>query len=488
MPLFSTSTGPVTVSSWGYQLQGRGGLEAAALSEVSHDLIVMDFSGDGSGRHRFSPDEIAEIKDGPGGRSVAAAYLSIGEASEFRDHWNPAWTNTGRASGELTAEAPDWLGPTNPDWPESRKVRFWDDAWQDNLFNQQGTGWLDQIVTQGFDAAYLDIVDAYYYWAVEAPNRVRHPGDPARNDERDAAERMIDLIVEMSDHARQSNPDFFMILQNGAFLIDALDDTDPVRQAALLDAIGAIAVEDTYFVGNRDENNQLTPDHDKISVLQDDFLGSGIPVFAVDYLSRSGRVERFQELAISDGFIPFAANDRDLNDMSPDLADTRASMQSDYLTGQAGRDIIRASGGNDVAEGLGGNDRILGGAGQDRILGGLGHDHLSGNRGSDSLYGGQGDDRLVGGSGRDQLTGGAGSDRFVFSNGSGRDRIMDFQDDADSLELNEALWGGGKNAAQVLRDYGTEHGQRFELDFGEGDVLTLRNITAEALLGDVVLF
>lgn len=488
MPLFSTSTGPVTVSNWGYQLQGAGGLDAAALAEVNHDLIVMDFSRDGTGRHRFTADEIAEIKDGPGGRSVAAAYLSIGEASEFRDHWNSAWTNTGRASGALTDEAPDWLGPTNPDWPESRKVRFWDDAWQDNLFNEEGTGWLDQIVSQGFDAAYLDIVDAYYYWAVEVPNRLRQPGDPERNDERDAAERMIDFIVEMSAHARQTNPDFFMILQNGAFIIDALEGSDPFRQAALLDAIGAIAVEDTYFTGNRDENNQLNPDDETISILQDDFLDNDIPVFAVDYLSNAGRVDRFHESAISDGFIPFAANDRDLNDMSPVLLSNSASMQSDYLTGQGGRDIIRARGGNDVAEGLGGNDRILGGAGQDRVLGGTGQDHLSGNRGRDSLYGGQGNDRLVGGAGHDQLTGGAGSDRFVFSTGAGRDRIMDFQDDVDSLVLNDALWGGAKEAAEVLRDYGTVNGQWFELDFGDGDLLRLRNMTAEALLDDIILF
>jgi cysteinyl-tRNA synthetase len=478
----------VIVSNWGYQLHDAGGLDAASLAEVTHDLMVMDFSSDGTGRHRFSADEVADIKDGPGGRSVAAAYLSIGEASEFRDHWNSAWTNTGRASGALTTEAPDWLGPTNPDWPESRKVRFWDDAWQEELFNEAGTGWLDQIVSQGFDAAYLDIVDAYYYWAVEAPNGMRQANDPARNDERDAAERMIDFIVEMSDHARQTNPDFFMILQNGAFIIDALADADPVRKAALLDVIGAIAVEDTYFTGNRDENNQLNPDDEKISVLQDDFLDNEIPVFAVDYLSNPGRVDRFHELAISDGFIPFAASDRDLDDMSPVLADNRASMRSDYLTGQAGRDIIRAKGGNDVVEGLGGNDRILGGAGQDRVLGGAGQDHLSGNRGRDSLYGGQGNDRLAGGAGFDQLTGGAGSDRFVFSTGSGRDRVMDFQNDVDSLELNEALWGGGKDAAQVLQEYGAESGRRFELDFGEGDLLVLRNITAEALMDDIIFF
>ena len=47
---------------------------------------------------------------------------------------------------------------------------------EDVIFNAQGTGWLDQVVTQGFDAAYLDIVDAYFFWGSEfSPT----PSDPA---------------------------------------------------------------------------------------------------------------------------------------------------------------------------------------------------------------------------------------------------------------------------------------------------------------------
>ena len=92
MPEFSTSTGPVTVSNWGYQLQAPGGLNAQELAPTGHDLIVMDYSQDGTADNRFSVGEIDEIKDGVGGRSVAVAYLSIGEASDFRDHWDENWT------------------------------------------------------------------------------------------------------------------------------------------------------------------------------------------------------------------------------------------------------------------------------------------------------------------------------------------------------------------------------------------------------------
>ncbi len=36
------------------------------------------------------------------------------------------------------------------------------------IVNDGKTGALDRIVANGFDAAYLDIVDAYYFWGIEA--------------------------------------------------------------------------------------------------------------------------------------------------------------------------------------------------------------------------------------------------------------------------------------------------------------------------------
>ncbi len=467
MPLFNTSTGPVSVANWGYQLQGPGGLDAVALANETSDLIVMDFSSDGSGANSFTAAEIAQIKDGPGGRSVAAAYLSIGEASEFRDHWDPSWTDNGLASGNLSASAPSWLGPTNPDWPESRKVRYWDAEWQDVVFNDAGTGWLDKIVDQGFDAAYLDIVDAYYYWAVEVPGSEFQAGDPVSGNEKDAAKRMIDFIVAMTAQARQTNPDFFVILQNGAFILDALEGTNPARKAALLDAIGAIAVEDTYYRGNRDENNNLNPDNSKIAVLQKDFLGNDIPVFVVDYLNGSSKISDLKDKAISDGFIPYAAPDRELISMGDELGGGSATSKSDYLTGTGGANTIKARGGNDVVEGFGGRDVLKGGAGNDQ------------------LFGGSGRDKLIGGKGNDQLKGNGGADKFVFRNNFDKDRVLDFQNNKDTVLLDDNLWNGTKSVAKLLNQFGSQNGSDFVFDFGGGDILTIKDTTKAQLQNDI---
>lgn len=310
-------------ANWGYQLQGRPGhpLDPDVLAGKPHDMLVIDPTSDGTNATRFTRAEVEEIK---ADRSVLAAYVSIGEASDFRDYWDKDWTTTGKATGKLTNQAPDWLGPVNPDWPESRKVRYWDDDWQDVMFNDkgpngEGTGDLDKIVSKGFDAAYLDIVDAYYFWGEEVKNKDREPGDP--KNEKQAAQRMVDFIVDMAEHARETNPDFFLIPQNGAWIIDALKggkQEDTVRIKAYYEVIGGIGIEDLYFRGgNKDENNKFKPDEQTIRVLQRDFLDHDIPVYVTDYITGDKRIHKFEKVALEDGFIPYAAPSRELDEIGP---------------------------------------------------------------------------------------------------------------------------------------------------------------------------
>ena len=386
MATFETSHGTITVTNWAYQLQGNNGtvLTTAPLANSEHDLVVIDRSRDGSDATLHTVAQINAIKNKPGG-AVAVSYVSIGEASDFRDSWDPAWTTNGLASGRDTALAPSWLGPINPDWPESRKVRYWDSDWQDTLFNDQHTGAIDTIVAQGFDAAYLDIVDAYYYWAVEAPARVLEPGDPRT--EKDAAGRMIDFIVDMTAHARETNPHFFVIPQNGGFIIDALEGVDAARKAAFLDSIGAIGVEDVYLrAGNRDENNGFRPDEALIRALKRDFLDNGKMVLAVDYVNDHYLMGKFIARALADGFTPCVAFDRELDQLSaPVVTAGEASAAANIIAGTSASDTIDGLAGADILFGFEGNDTLLGGADNDVLLGGLGSDTLRGGTGADTF-------------------------------------------------------------------------------------------------------
>jgi Ca2+-binding RTX toxin-like protein len=89
-------------------------------------------------------------------------------------------------------------------------------------------------------------------------------------------------------------------------------------------------------------------------------------------------------------------------------------------------------------EGLDGsafNDTLAGSNGADRIEGGSGHDTLCGFGGADTMMGGNGLDKFNGGTGNDTLTGGADADVFFGANAMGRDRIMDWQNGTDKINL-----------------------------------------------------
>jgi hypothetical protein len=90
---------------------------------------------------------------------------------------------------------------------------------------------------------------------------------------------------------------------------------------------------------------------------------------------------------------------------------------------------------DNVLAGNGGGDSIVGGDGADGLKGGAGPDTLSGGAGDDMLNGGAGPDRLNGGAGDDTLLGAGGADSFVFAAGSGSDRIRDFEDGLDRIDL-----------------------------------------------------
>ncbi|MBV1863474.1 MAG: M10 family metallopeptidase C-terminal domain-containing protein [Rhodobacteraceae bacterium] len=130
-------------------------------------------------------------------------------------------------------------------------------------------------------------------------------------------------------------------------------------------------------------------------------------------------------------------------------------------TGGSGNDKIT---GNEAA------NKLLGGAGRDLLKGLEGKDLLKGGGGKDKLLGGSGTDQLDGGKGRDQMTGGGGKDKFVFKKGYGKDTIKDFQDDKDTIQLDDALWNGSFNKQKVINKFAEVVGDDIIFDFGKHEL------------------
>lgn len=111
------------------------------------------------------------------------------------------------------------------------------------------------------------------------------------------------------------------------------------------------------------------------------------------------------------------------------------------VTGGQAQIFVAGEGTNGISQftiDLGRFGTVLVGNGPGAVLAGTANDdHLEGGAGNDRLLGGGGADRLVAGDGVTTMTGGAGADVFVFRRGHGRDRITDFQDGVDRIDLSD---------------------------------------------------
>jgi serralysin len=147
---------------------------------------------------------------------------------------------------------------------------------------------------------------------------------------------------------------------------------------------------------------------------------------------------------------------------------------ADRMSGGAGEDGLFGGTGADVMRGNGADDVLDGGTDADQLFGGAGDDSLTGGVGVDVLRGGEGDDRL---------TGGTLADTFVFTRGQGTDRITDFANNVDKLDLR--AFDFASVAAVVALASASSLGLRIDVP-GEGVVfvsgLTLAALNAADLL------
>ena len=123
-----------------------------ALRQTDYDVLIIDLFVDGA--DALTADEVGSLRNkASGGHRLLLAYLSIGEAENYRYYWRPQWSGL----------PPAWLAGANPDWPGNYKVRYWDPDWQAILLGGDGS-YVQRVVAAGFDGVYLDLVDAYQFF------------------------------------------------------------------------------------------------------------------------------------------------------------------------------------------------------------------------------------------------------------------------------------------------------------------------------------
>lgn len=265
------------IHSFAYQLQE---INLDAIARTGFDLVIMDYSSDGSQNGEFSKEQISALQNSPTGRKIVLAYLSIGEAENYRFYWKKEWK----------PRNPVWIESVNPDWPGNFKVRYWDPAWR--IIVKE---YLDRILRAGFDGTYLDVVDAYEYFQ-----------DKGRTT---AADEMIALIDSIRTRAKSSNPDFLIFVQNASELVHTNPD--------YMNFIDGIGQEDLYFGYEEDGKATLAEITTELEGNLRQFRDGGKLVLTVDYpFSLSEDIPHFDpatrakiDLAYSrsraQGFVPY---------------------------------------------------------------------------------------------------------------------------------------------------------------------------------------
>ena len=166
-----------------------------------------------------------------------------------------------------------------------------------------------------------------------------------------------------------------------------------------------------------------------------------------------------------------------------------AAMTGNLSVNMAGSGAIKLNGVQlaSFASGAAQFERLQAGDGADVLTGNGLRNQVFGGRGSDRIAGGGAADLLVGEAGNDSLAGGTGADLFEFRRGFGRDQITDWQNDVDSLRLDDALWGGGKTVAQMLDSFGSIAAGAAVLTFGANTVLTIQGAKSLGSLADDII-
>ncbi|MDI1311711.1 MJ1477/TM1410 family putative glycoside hydrolase [Prosthecobacter sp.] len=202
------------------------------LASCDRDLIVVDaaFSSDGD----WTPAEIETIRAGKKGRRVVA-YVSIGEAEDYRPYWKKSWDAD--QNGKPDAAAPKFLNAENPDWKGNYRVRYWQPEWQQIMLPA-----VDKVVAQAFDGIYLDIVDAFEFYEYDAATQGWLDDRPNPETGKTYRQDMINWVTTIAQRARASRPGFLVIPQNATQLL---------AHADYRELISAIGVEDLFVADKK---------------------------------------------------------------------------------------------------------------------------------------------------------------------------------------------------------------------------------------------
>lgn len=120
------------------------------LAATNYDMITIDlFYND----KVLTAQDIAKLKTkANGGKRLIIAYVNIGAAENWRYYWKRSWQ----------LGNPTWIKKKYAGYADEFYVQFWHDDWRKIIYGNDDS-YVKKIVDAGFDGAFLDNVEAYYF-------------------------------------------------------------------------------------------------------------------------------------------------------------------------------------------------------------------------------------------------------------------------------------------------------------------------------------
>jgi len=260
LQLNCTSKSLIYTTSFDIILQG---VDTEKISELSSDLVIIDYSFDGSADKELTKEDVNIIRRS--GKKVFA-YLSVGEAEDYRFYWKD----------EYYYNPPEWIYKENPNWPGNYMVRYWHSEWQNIVFE-----YLKRIMDKDFDGVFLDTVDTYVEFADKDSNY-------------DYSRLMINFlnkIILLSCDVRCT--DFYIVLNNSEDLV--------FKDKFLFDNVSGFIAESVYTDGsdNYQSDKDITRRESNLIQLQ----RKKKCIMLIEYLKDPVKQNAISNIAIGNGFL-----------------------------------------------------------------------------------------------------------------------------------------------------------------------------------------
>ena len=121
-----------------------------AIAETNYDVIAIDLFYN---ERILTATEVAKLKTkANGGKRLIVSYINIGAAEKWRYYWKKNWK----------LNNPIWLKKKYPGYDDEFFVQFWHEDWKKIIYGSPNS-YIKKIIDAGFDGAFLDNVEAYYF-------------------------------------------------------------------------------------------------------------------------------------------------------------------------------------------------------------------------------------------------------------------------------------------------------------------------------------